>query len=108
VAIEKILVSDVSGAREAETTTLGFKSVWYEIDLTASEQDDLERLLSPYLLAGRRRGARLVKSDGPITTSDERVRIRAWASERGLEFSRKGRIPKWLYAAYHEASQADV
>lgn len=105
MAEKRIIESDLSGRQDAERVTFGLGDTWYEIDLTADEQKDLEAALKSYLDAGRKaiqeppQRRKMV----PTTSPEEREKIREWGRENGFEFAEYGRIPKEVMAAYDAA-----
>ncbi|WP_327357801.1 histone-like nucleoid-structuring protein Lsr2 [Streptomyces sp. NBC_01304] len=108
MAIRSIVESDLSGKPDAATVTFGLGDTWYEVDLTAEEQKDLEKALKSYLKAGRKAGQSAPKKRVvPETTAEEREQIRDWAKKKGLEFAERGRIPKNVMKAYDEAHGID-
>ena len=96
--------SDLSGeeiGESAETLFFSFAGMSYEIDLTAKERAEFERVLSKYLEAARParasgRGARATSGLDPKV-------VRAWAIEAGLDVPSRGRIPKAIVDAYRTA-----
>ncbi|MDH2390040.1 Lsr2 family protein [Streptomyces sp. HNM0663] len=109
MAIRSIIESDLSGKPDAATVTFGLGDTWYEVDLTAEEQKDLENALKSYLKVSRKAGkaAPVKKRVVPETTAEERDRIREWAKKEGHEFAERGRIPKKVMKAYDEAHGID-
>ena len=109
MAIRSIVESDLSGKPDAATQMFGLGDTWYEIDLTAEEQEKLEEALKPYLKAGRKAGKTtpVKKRVVPETTAEERDKIREWAKKEGYEFAERGRIPKAVMKAYDEAHDID-
>lgn len=88
--------------------TFGLGDTWYEVDLTAEEQKDLEDALKSYLKVSRKAGKSAPKKRVvPETTAEERDRIREWAKKEGYEFAERGRIPKNVMKAYDEAHDID-
>ncbi|MFC8125492.1 Lsr2 family protein [Streptomyces sp. NPDC057302] len=108
MAIEKVVVSDLSRKPDAATATFGLGDTWYEIDLTAEEQKKLEEALKPYLKVSRKAAkTTLKKRVVPETTPEERDKIREWAKNEGFDFADRGRIPKMVMKAYDEAHDID-
>ncbi|MEU7156068.1 Lsr2 family protein [Streptomyces chrestomyceticus] len=108
MAIESIVVSDLSRKPGATTVSFGLGGTWYEVDLSPEEQESLEDALEPYVKVGRKAGATPVKRRVvPETTPEERERIREWARKNGYEFAERGRIPKKVMKAYDEAHDID-
>ncbi|WP_433855168.1 histone-like nucleoid-structuring protein Lsr2 [Streptomyces kronopolitis] len=109
MAIRSIVESDLSGKPDAATVTFGLGETWYEVDLTAEEQKDLEKALKSYLKVSRKAGKTTPakKQVVPETTAEERDKIREWAKKEGYEFADRGRIPKAVMKAYDEAHGID-
>lgn len=105
MAIRKVIESDISGKVDAETVTFGFAGTWYEIDLTDAERKDLEGSLASYLEAARKAAppAETRTSPMPKTTPAERLQIRKWAEENGIDVPNFGRIPLTVFEAYDKA-----
>ncbi|WP_424863007.1 histone-like nucleoid-structuring protein Lsr2 [Streptomyces sp. MMS24-I29] len=95
--------SDLTGERDAATVTFGLEGEWYEIDLTDKEKAKLRDILKPYVGKGRKPKRKPRKLDVRETTPEERVKIRDWAREEGLDVSEFGMIPKPIVDAYDEA-----
>ncbi|MDN5976901.1 Lsr2 dimerization domain-containing protein [Acidipropionibacterium jensenii] len=121
MAVTQIIESDLSQASGATTRHIGLGNAWYEIDLTDDEYTQMCQVLDPYisharpdsrLSAGARggRGPGRSRSDRtgevPITTPEQRDKIRSWAREQP-EFAGTvkdaGRIRKEILVAYREA-----
>ncbi|MFD7661330.1 Lsr2 family protein, partial [Streptomyces sp. NPDC059788] len=108
MAIEKVVVSDLSRKPDAATVAFGLGGMWYEVDLSPDEQQELEEKLEPYMKVGREAGPTLIKKRVvPDTTVEEREEIREWAREQGYEVNERGRIPKKTMKAYDEAHGID-
>lgn len=89
-----IRVSDISGDRDAQLTTLSINGVHYEIDLTNEEIDGLKHELGRFLAVAR---SQLSASSGGSFDAKE---VRAWAQAHGLEMNPQGRIPKAIVAQW--------
>ncbi|WP_432789398.1 Lsr2 family protein [Brevibacterium sp. K11IcPPYGO002] len=98
-----ILVSDLSGEPAAETVRIGWRSTWYETELTATECAELDEMLAPYLTAARKAATKPSRRFVPDTTVEEREEIRAWAKSNGYELADYGMIPKKIYRAFQKA-----
>lgn len=107
MSTKNLIVSDLSGRPDAVPTSFGYAGAWYEIDLTAAEQEEFERCLSAYLRGARRIGTAVVKPLPPrlvpSTTPEQRAAIRAWARENGHRLSYYGQIPNAIHGAYAAA-----
>src|SRR4051795_13572869 len=77
------LVDDLDGTSSDDVTTVefGLDGVTYEIDLSASNADQLRDSLADYLAGGRRTGGRVKRGTGPAKSSanGEAGAIREWA-----------------------------
>lgn len=96
-----LVESDLSGEPEAETLTFGLDGHTYEIDLTATEQEEMRGLLATYVGAARpvRNGRKSsAKSSGPSAKA-----IREWAQDQGMDVPDRGRIPAEVREAYTAA-----
>lgn len=98
-----IMVDDLDGEEIdgiAKTVRFVHAGTAYEIDLNHTNAQKLDEALAPYIAAARRidnrRPATVAKPDLPA--------IRAWAKERGVKVSERGRVSKEVQDAYFAAS----
>ncbi|MDR2373153.1 MAG: Lsr2 family protein [Bifidobacteriaceae bacterium] len=113
--VQVLLVDDLDGSEAAETVSFGIDGVTYEIDLSGAHADELRRGLAKWVEAARRLpvrgGGRAIRSPGRpparprAAVNGEIAKIRAWAREKGLEVSDRGRIPAPIRDAYYAANQ---
>lgn len=97
--VEIILSDDVDGSLAAGTVNFAFEGVSYEIDLSEQNQSKLREQLSPWIANARkvrRTSAQKRNRAGGPTGSE----IRAWAQEKGMQVSARGRVPAEIKAAY--------
>ena len=107
--VRTILVSDLSGDEVesgGESISFSYKGVDYTIDLTAKEAAGFDKAIAMYVQhaqkAGRRRAARSSSWSSP--RQGERVStMKKWADEQGIDYPRRGRLPKSLVEAYDAA-----
>ena len=107
--VRTILVSDLTGDEVesgGESISFSYKGVDYTIDLTAKEAAGFDKAIAMYVeharKAGRGRGAR--SSSGSSRRQGERVStVKKWAEEQGIDYPRRGRLPKSLVEAYDAA-----
>lgn len=98
-----------------ETVEFGYQGRTYEIDLTKANAEKLHDALAPFVAAARVLG-RTVKPKGTSTRSassaasarsrndrDQSQAIRDWARSRKMKVSDRGRIPKEVLEAFHQA-----
>jgi hypothetical protein len=106
--VQTVLVSDLSGDEvEAgrESVTFSYKGVDYVIDLTAKEADEFDRVMAVYVTRARKapRSNRRPSGDATRSNAQRTQRMRRWAAEQGLDYPRRGRLPKSLVEAYDAA-----
>ena len=104
-SVSVIVTDDLDGSQNAETVSFGFDGVAYEIDLAEKNRAKLEKALAPFIDAGRRvprSGAR--RGGGrQSSASVDRGAVRAWARERGLKVSERGRVSADIMRQYEAA-----
>ncbi len=104
-SVTVILVDDLDQTKADETVSFGLDDRDYEIDLSRAHAGELRRMASRYIAVARR-ARTAVQHRAPRRTQADRERsreIRAWAMERGLLTSPRGRIPEHVTQEY-EAS----
>jgi hypothetical protein len=104
-------VDDVDGGRAEETVQFGLDGKEYEIDLSGRNAARLRKIILPYVDVARRSAQAVVRpvpaAAAPVGTRPARVdreqtqAIRDWARGKGLEVSRRGRIPAEIVARFH-------
>jgi hypothetical protein len=107
--VRTILISDLSGDEvEAggESVAFSYQGVDYTIDLTAKEAAGFDKAIAMYVehatKAGRARSGR----PSPASTQHHAERIgnmKRWAAEQGIDYPKRGRLPKSLVEAYDAA-----
>ncbi|MFC0674518.1 Lsr2 family DNA-binding protein [Brachybacterium hainanense] len=109
MAIAHTIISDLSGAPDAATVTLGLDAEWRVVDLTEAERAELDELLRPYWAASREpdRPVQVPKRFVPDTTREERDAIKDWARRHGYHVAARGVIPKRVYRAYKAAHPSE-
>ncbi|WP_214321766.1 histone-like nucleoid-structuring protein Lsr2 [Nonomuraea sediminis] len=101
-------VDDIDGTEAEGTTSFAIDGTNYEIDLSGTNRDKLEKALAPYInkaravRAERPRGRRSAAADRAMTR-EKSTEIRQWAKANGLPVSERGRIAATLVEQY-EAS----
>lgn len=92
--VKAVIIDDIDGSDGAQTVRFRFEGIAYEIDLTRENRARLEQVLAPYIQAGRKVPATRSRRQGRSRSSaTSPAQIRAWAKERGLKVSERGRIP---------------
>ncbi|MFI7679528.1 Lsr2 family protein [Actinophytocola sp. NPDC049390] len=104
------LVDDLDGtsSEDVSTVSFGLDGAEFEIDLSASNANNLRKTLEEYVANARRTGGRKrrVASPGRLANQSEASEIREWANENGYELAARGRIPGHVVEAYKEAKVA--
>jgi Lsr2 len=98
------LEDDLTGGPADETVRFAFDGTEYEIDLNAKNAAALRKRFATYIEHARKAGRAPGRRAG--RTAASRLRsgdIRAWAKERGLAVSERGRIPASVVEQYHAA-----
>lgn len=108
-----IALDDIDGSEAAERVRFALDGVSYEIDLSEANAHELRAVLAKYTCKARRVGGRTPKradDNGAVPPANDREfnqRIRAWARQRGVDVSDRGRLPSSVVEAYHEDNRAD-
>lgn len=110
-------IDDLTGHKltedEVHTVKFGWNGTSYEIDVNKAGADKLEKVLKPYVDAGRRvSGGRGRPKGSPTGTRassgsgrgpEELANIREWLRKKGHEVSDRGRIKAELVELYDAA-----
>ncbi|PZE28950.1 MULTISPECIES: Lsr2 family protein [unclassified Curtobacterium] len=98
------------GAGDGRTVEFAFDGATYEIDLSNDHVDAFREVLSDYIAAARKVGARRSGSGSGSTktpakrgNSADLAKIREWAQENGHNVSSRGRISAAVQEAYAAA-----
>ncbi|MCW3844420.1 Lsr2 family protein [Micromonospora yasonensis] len=103
------LVDDLDGGDADETVKFALDGVQYEIDLSASNAEQLRGVFAQYIAHGSKVGrggvvvgGRAARGRGGATADREQNKaIRAWAKRTGKDISDRGRIPQEIVDEYH-------
>ena len=114
-----IVEDDLDGSAAAETVTITYQGVQYELDLSERNFAKLQKALNPYLTVARRVGGkrrRTMPASGDAVKGDavtgnvevdnsliDNAAVRAWAQSNGLEVSGRGRISRAVIDRYRAA-----
>jgi hypothetical protein len=103
------LVDDLDQAKADETVSFSLDGRDYEIDLSRAHAGELRKMADRYIAAARKARTAVHPRSGRRTQADrERSRrIRAWAVERGLMTSERGRIPEHVTREYEAAMRVE-
>ena len=107
--VRTILISDLSGDEvEAggESIAFSYRGVDYTIDLTAKEAKGFDKAIAMYVEHARKGGrSRTARASSASSNSHgERIgNMKRWAAEQGMDYPKRGRLPKSLVEAYDAA-----
>jgi hypothetical protein len=103
------LVDDLDHAKADETVSFSLDGRDYEIDLSRAHAGELRKMANRYITVARRARTAVHPRSGRRTQADrERSRrIRAWAVERGLMTSERGRIPEHVTRDYEATMRVE-
>jgi len=99
------LEDDLDGGPADETLRFAFGGADYEIDLSKKNAAAFRKQLAPFVEHARKAGR--AQSRRPSRTAASRQRsgdIRAWAKDRGIAVSERGRIPASVVEQYQAAT----
>lgn len=107
--VRTILISDLSGDEvEAggESVSFSYRGTDYVIDLTAKEAAGFDKAMARYVDRSRKGGrTRSTRAPSGVSQShrDRVADMKAWATQQGLDYPKRGRLPKSLVDAYDAA-----
>ena len=99
------LEGDLDGGPAAETVRFAVGGAEYEIDLNKKNAAAFRKQLAPFVEHARRAGRGPRRRAGRSAAGRERgAAIRAWAKQRGIAVSARGRIPADVMERYDAAT----
>jgi hypothetical protein len=104
--ISVALEDDLDGGPADETVRFGLGGSEYEIDLNKKNARAFRRQLAPFIENARKAGRGQRRRS--VRTSSSRQRsgdIRAWAKDKGIPVSARGRIPANVVEQYEAATR---
>jgi hypothetical protein len=100
------LEDDLDGGPADETVRFGLGGADYEIDLNKKNAAAFRRKLAPFIGHARKAGRAGHRRPARTASSVERSEsIRAWAKDRGIAVSDRGRIPASVVDQYEAAAK---
>jgi hypothetical protein len=100
------LEDDLDGGPAAETLRFGIGGAEYEIDLNKKNATAFRKQLAPYIEHARKAGRPQRRRSGRTKASRGRSSdIRAWAKDKGVPLSDRGRIPASVVEQYEAATR---
>jgi hypothetical protein len=103
--ISVALEDDLDGGPADETVRFGFGGAHYEIDLNKKNARAFRKQLAPFIEHARKAGAEPRRTTRTASARQRSSGIRAWAKQRGIPVSDRGRIPASVMAQYQAATQ---
>lgn len=97
--VNTVITDDLDGSGAAEHVSFSFDGTAYEIDLGPANRERMQKLLQPFIDAGRRVGRR--RPSRTTATRLEAAAIRAWAMDQGLKVADRGRISADVVSKYN-------
>jgi Lsr2 len=101
-----VLEDDIEGGPADETVKFSLGGKEYEIDLNNKNATRFRSQLAPFVKRARPASSR--QSRRPARTASSRQRsaaIRAWAKQRGMAVSDRGRIPASVIEQYQASAR---
>ncbi len=100
------LEDDLDGGPADETVRFGLGGSEYDIDLSKKNATAFRRQLAPFIEHARKAGRGPRRRPARSASSRERSGdIRAWAKDRGIAVSDRGRIPASVVEQYEAATK---
>ena len=101
------LEDDLDGSPAGETVRFGLGGAEYEIDLSAANAGRFRAQLAPFIEHARKLGrGQRARPERTSAARRDSAAVRAWARERGIEISERGRIPASVTEQYEAATGA--
>ena len=100
------LVGDLDSDGATETVAFAYRGVNYEIDLSEKHAAALDEVLAPYLANARRvrtKPATPRRAAAKSSVPAGPKQVRAWAKNKGIEVSDRGRISADVMRQYQAA-----
>ena len=99
--VNTVVTDDIDGSPAAEAVSFSFDGRTYEIDLGPANRERMQKLLQPFIDAGRRAGGR--RPSRSASSRQKTAAIRAWALDQGLQVAERGRISVDVVRRYNAA-----
>ncbi len=100
------LEDDLDGGPADETVRFGLGGAEYEIDLSKKNAAAFRHRLAPFIEHARKAGRAGLRRPARTASSRERSEsIRAWAKDRGIAVSDRGRIPASVVEQYETSTK---
>ncbi|MEV0616832.1 Lsr2 family protein [Nonomuraea sp. NPDC050404] len=108
--IVESFIDDLDGSEAEGTTRFALDGTSYEIDLSGTNREKLEKALAPFITKARAvraertgRGRRGAGASARAVSREKATEIRRWAKAQGLPVSERGRIAATVVEQYESA-----
>lgn len=98
-----VLIDDIDGSPAKETVNFSVGKTQYEIDLSETHLEEFTADLSKWSSKARKVTGRRAKA-ASLGASGDAPLIRAWAAEKGIPISVRGRISASVREQYYQDS----
>ena len=104
--IQTLFVDDIDGSEAEGTVRFGFEGTDYEIDLSVTHREELDKALATYIAHARKVGGtrRAARGGRQSANAIDTHKVREWAKERGIDIKERGRVPANVVTQYREAT----
>ena len=100
------LEGDLDGGPAAETLRFAISGSEYEIDLSKKNAKTFRKRLAPFIEHARKAARGQLRRPARTTSTRQRsADIRAWAKDKGIPVSARGRIPASVVEQYEAANR---
>jgi nucleoid-associated protein Lsr2 len=107
--IQTLFIDDIDGGEAEGTVRFALDGTEYEIDLSASHNEELRSALGKYVTHARKVGGTARRSTargGRRSSTVNTVAVRSWAREQGIDIKDRGRVPADIVTKYEAANGA--
>jgi hypothetical protein len=104
--IQTLFVDDIDGGEAEGAVRFGLDGTDYEIDLSVTHREELDKALATYVAHARKVGGvrRTARGGRRNASAIDTHKVREWAKEQGIEIKERGRVPANIVAQYREAT----
>jgi hypothetical protein len=107
--IQTLFIDDIDGGEAEGTVRFALDGTEYEIDLSASHNEELRSALGKYVTHAHKVGGTARRSTargGRRSSTVNTVAVRSWAREQGIDIKDRGRVPADIVTKYEAANGA--
>src|SRR5579859_5515909 len=100
--IQNLLIDDIDGGPAESTVRFGLDGTDYEIDLSATHNEELHEVLAGYVTHARKAAGTARRGSRGRRPADAR-KVREWAKGQGFDIKERGRVPAEVIEKYQAA-----